>query len=686
MGTPAPPPAPLATHLASLGTGTNLSGKNMFKLTTDENPLNIIQFEYQILEQEDNYSGGYIYMSDVSFIQNGTNYEYSVPVPADQPGVNYEVNPNKQIRFRYWTQGPSTILASEWSDGYLKFVNAPIKPEFSNSFVLYRDQSNNDDDFLILELSESSRTAYTNPNNEDGVNLANGPIKFLVVYGFQDNLGNEVWKASPLIQPSINGSVRVELNDDVLSGSQVDVSVFAVYEFFDVEESGPFYTISEISDMMTSVPPSTDDLEPSLNLFNYVVNVLSTNEAALLQGTSSLYDVDNKMVELTWTSPASDVVNPVNHYEVQAKVVAGDNLFVSILNNIDASSRGYRLSEATVVAALQAEGQLPAGVSPSYGSKLEYRVVAKYPEDVNSSSTPQEVTVGKLPDVLLSDAITVNSHFAKTTNELVYSASYDISAILNNLSSQVSNATAIQIQLVRVPKNGDPSEVLTTDRIDLSLPQTLYRQRVVYDVGSNVTLFENITENDFQIVAWVVNDIASNKEIYLDSSLDPNNVLSQTVPAGWNEVTKSTTLSSKGLIFNLTVDNENKLFHFIALHREPLENVVVTKVDAEGGLVQGKPLTAETFNVRRVENDNLYLESNAPQELLNRLEHTYSGSYLTRVEGIFSVLFDNVDVPSTFSVAYANGNRLTTGFVNNNVFGGLTVSDEDMLTWEGSAP
>lgn len=677
--------SPSASHLASLGASISTEGKNMFKLVTSLKPIVIIQTEFQIRDQNGNHYGGYVYMSEVSFIQNGTDYEYSVPVSADPPDPNYAINPNKQIRFRHWVNDLN-VLASEWSN-YLSFHNAPLKPEFAHSFVLYRNQDNADDDFLIAELSESSKTAHTNPNNEDGVDLANGPVKYLAVYGYQDLTGNEVWKTTPLLQPSNDGSIRVELGDDVLPGSQVDVSAFAVYEFYHLGE-GPFYTLSEISDMMPSLPPDVSDLEPSLNPFKYVINVLSTSEGPSTSeepstsDTSSLYDVGSKMVELTWAPPNTQLITQVSHYEIQARVVADGNLFVpNIVNAIDTNSRGYRLSEATVVAALQTAGQLPAGVSPSYGSKIEYMVVANYP-DTDAPGVSQQVTIGQLSDALPSSAISVSSHFAKTTNEVVFAATYDISAILDNLGPQVSNAAAIQTQVVRKPINGDLPEVLTTDRIDLNLPQTLYRQRVVYDIGSNVSLLENITENDFELVAWVVNNITSFGDIYLDNTLVPSNVLSPNVPEGWNEVTKSTTLSSKGRIFNVTVDNENKLFNFIALHRDPLQNVVVVQSGVQGELVQGKPLTAEGFIVERVETDNLYLESNAPQELLDLMEHPYPGSFVTRVEGKFSDIFDMDGVPSSFMVAFCDGDRLTTEFVNNGVFAGLTLAEEVLNIWK----
>lgn len=678
--------APVASHLASLGIDTLQLGLNKFKVTTQELPLNIIQFEYQLNDIDDNYTGGYIYMSQVSFVKNDSgNYEYSVPVPAEEEPINS----NKTIRFRYWDLDLNTP-PSEWSNE-LGFYNPPAKPVLENSFVLFRraDPDANDDK-LFFELSDVSVAAYLDPNGTSST-LSSGPIKFLVVYGYKDSDGADIWKTSGLVQPEDNGTFTVDLGNDVFADTSVSSSVFAVYEYV---EDGTFYTISQISDASPSTNPNSEDLKAVVVEFEYVVNVLSTTPTSFTSTqTSSLYDVGNSNIQLTWAPPKTHKLTEVVGYEVQVRVATetNSNSFVKLVDT-DADQRGLLFPVTDVTTLLGPTGvtQLSSTAIPALGTELEFRVVSV--DSKNNESNNVSIKVGELSPELSSDDVRPAGHFAEISSDnLSFTAVYNIAALKDSVTPSMGALKTIETRVLRVVDG--VSTIVKSGSIPIESSKSVYNQREVYPLLEGLTHLDNTTNSTFVLVVWVVNDILEHidgKNVYLDASLSDAAILENNNSSGWNVSEDiDVPVTSRGFIFNLAIDTTKNTFGFMAVTKLPINNFdsiaqVLSLGDTFPSLFFGKTVQSDQYTFETVTSTN-FSAANLPDVVKDELEFPYIENqvFINTITSIsFKDVFD-IDVsPQTFLVKFTDS-MSTSAIINNEVFAGLTLTQEEITSWKG---
>lgn len=694
MGTPL---APTATHLASLGLELD-QGKNKFKLATAETPLNIVQFEYQIEDNTGAYTGGYVYMSEVSFILDGTDYEYSVPVPADaQPSTGNVINLGKTIRFRYWTKDMNTP-PSDWSTPTLEFRSPPPKAILTNGFVLARGDPTGDDDVLFLELDNVSVNAYQDPDNTGSL-LSSSPIRFIVVYGFEPDAGADIWLTSVLTQAGDDGVIRVPITEDVNSGTPVQAQVFAVYEFTAAGDSVKYYTVSGISDVKVSSDPTPDDRVPDLKSIEYVTGVLSTTPAvSTVEQNSSLYDVATNMIELAWAAPpANFLAAGVTGYVFQVRAVDNNNYgFVDYDANVDKTTRVSSFTMSSVASVLAQAGQLPSSDVPLFNTNLEFKLIAKYSDGNTEGNFVAQLFVGQLPEALTSADVTPHVFLSKFSgSELVFSASHNISSVLDPaldttaLDQAVGTIQQIRTRLIREGRHvGGVSEVMN-EGITVVNSQSVYTQREVIALPPELSLNEYL-DATFKLEVWLVNDITNGKDIYTDNSLSSSAILVNENSTGWSVLDNiAVQQQSRGLILNVDVDVSNSTFSFIAVHKNPIFNFHATREQGKE-LIIGKPITPEKYNVEVV-SSSLYSPANAPSSLVDALEFPYdAGVFVTTVEDIdFADVFGDSYVPPddvTFSLQSANNALITTGIVNKGLFTGLTLTPADLDLWRDGPP
>jgi hypothetical protein len=250
----------------------------MFQLLFDPSILNVLMFEYQILDNSHNEPPtseqmitGFI-NPDTAQTQGIAN-QWIIPVPAT--GNDYITNTSIRIRV-YPSNG---LNVTEWSNS-LEFYNPPKAPVVftarydENAGYYYNDQ-------LWVLLNDIS---------------GNGPdLKYMLAFYYYNVLGETVWKVSDLLDPDyityetgagdVSGiRLNCPLEGDVSTDPTkqiVYVAAHAVYDF--TYSSTEYYTISEIS--------------------NTVEATRAEFTAPVLADIS--YNYTNQEVELDWLPPSS---------------------------------------------------------------------------------------------------------------------------------------------------------------------------------------------------------------------------------------------------------------------------------------------------------------------------------------------------------------------------------------------
>lgn len=260
----------------------------------------MFEYKFQTIGQPtptlDNTSFGFVAVENA--IQTGIANQYIISVPVTEQTLDGVSTETIQVRVYYGSNYNSQVIVSEWSselDVYLPPVTPVIYTAVGFDGAYYDSSLN--DLFVLLDVS-------ANPYNYDN------NIQFLVCFFYQDSSGNTVWKVSdPTSATSTTlGSdpfklITVPLDGIVDEGSDVYVSIHAVYDWQSSYLGPSYHAVSYISNEVIAVP-SSQDSDPDITDVSY--NVYST-----------AYPGDQTMT-ITWTAPGRSVLPffTVDYYQI----------------------------------------------------------------------------------------------------------------------------------------------------------------------------------------------------------------------------------------------------------------------------------------------------------------------------------------------------------------------------------